>query len=242
MKSPAKKAKPESSKTGSAHAPAASGSRTTTRVKTDPRSQSRTSSGTRTSSTRSASRTPKESAAHKVLAAELSSLIPNLDEEGLAFLIEQARVHLYNMEIDRQNAALQNTAAQEAAMEAVAPPNEPRSRRKTDRSADCLPGNQSARVGSTGPANFRIERSSSGSSYHLISGGKWKMYNEAEMLHMVQIASVPDSVPEVAARLHAWFKEERPDTFADLELGDSHDPHLRELVTFLRAKFAVKTR
>jgi hypothetical protein len=33
-----------------------------------------------------------------VLAKELRSLIPQLDAEGLSFLIEQARVHLYNMQ------------------------------------------------------------------------------------------------------------------------------------------------
>jgi hypothetical protein len=34
------------------------------------------------------------------LAKELVSLVPKLDSEGLAFLIKQARVHLYNMQID----------------------------------------------------------------------------------------------------------------------------------------------
>ena len=157
----------------------------------------------------------KESAAHKKLAAELAALIPELDEEGLAFLIEQSRVHLYNMEIDREVA--ESATADSATTAAVV---------ATDQ----------------GPANFRIERSSSGSSYHLISGGKWKMYNEEEMMAIVKIANAAEPVNEVAARLHAWFTEERPDTFADLEIGDSHDPKFRELVTFIRSKFAIRKR
>ena len=169
-----------------------------------------------------------ESALHKKLAAELMSLIPDLDEEGLAFLIEQSRVHLYNMEIERDEADAQAMAAAEA----------------TD-SAGSKKSAKKAKAGSgsamdSGPANFRIERSSSGSSYHLISGGKWKMYNEEEMMAIVKIANAAESVNEVAARLHAWFEEERPDTFADLEIGDRHDPKLRELVTFLRGKFAIR--
>ena len=41
---------------------------------------------------------------HDGLAAELVSLLPSLDAEGLAFLVQQARVHLYNMALDRDAA------------------------------------------------------------------------------------------------------------------------------------------
>ena len=37
------------------------------------------------------------------LAKELRSLIPKLDEEGLTFLIEQAHIHLYNLQVDSLN-------------------------------------------------------------------------------------------------------------------------------------------
>ncbi len=161
----------------------------------------------------------EESATHKRLAAELISIIPELDEEGLSFLIEQARVHVYNMEVSRieEEAAESDTA-------------------NLNKKGDY------AREPDKAPANFRIERSSSGSSYHLISGGKWKMYNEDEMMRIVKIASTSERVRDVAVRLHAWFAEERPDTFADLELGDACDPRLDELVVFLRSKFAIKTK
>lgn len=162
------------------------------------------------------------------LASELVTLIPNLDEDGLSFLLEQARVHLYNMEIDRQNAEALSASQ-----------GKPASKK----------GSKAARASSNAPsseapsrADFRIERSGSGSSYHLISGGKWKMFNEAEMLRMVKIAASSDPVREVAARLHAWLTAERPDTFADLDLGDSHDPRMDELVLFLRSKFALKIK
>ncbi len=60
---------------------------------------------------------PRRSAAeekkHRALAGELVSLIPELDSEGLAFLVEQAKVHLYNMHIDEQTA--ENAALPQAA-------------------------------------------------------------------------------------------------------------------------------
>ena len=153
-----------------------------------------------------------------------------LDEEGLSFLAEQARVHLYNMEITRQE-------AEARALSLGAETAKGGRRRSAAGSAPASSG-----VSVSGPANFRVERSASGSSYHLITGGNWKMFTEGEMTRMVKIASVPDDVAEVAARLHAWLSAERSDAFADLELGDSHDPRLRELVLFLRSKFAIKVK
>jgi hypothetical protein len=44
---------------------------------------------------------PVKKTARDVLAAELRSMMKNLDEEGLAFLVEQARVHLHNMNVIR---------------------------------------------------------------------------------------------------------------------------------------------
>lgn len=152
----------------------------------------------------------KESAVHKKLAEELVSLLPELDEEGLSFLLEQARVHLHNMEIDRL-------------------------------SRD-IPPRESRKPVSGGPANFRIDRSASGTSYHLICGGSWKMYNEAEMMRIVKIASGPGSAREAALRLYAWFEQERPDTFGDLGIDGPADPRMEELVLFLRSKFAIKTK
>ena len=46
----------------------------------------------------------KQSAAEKKLSAELIKILPLLDEEGLDFLLEQARVLLYNMQVDNLNA------------------------------------------------------------------------------------------------------------------------------------------
>jgi len=163
----------------------------------------------------------KESALHKKLGDELVSLVPSLDEEGLAFLVEQARVHLYNMEVENLERKAQDIEAATEGKKQVG--------KKSAGKKQAIPS-----------ADFRVERSSSGSSYHIISGGKWKMFNEQEMLSIVKIAQSKDPVLEVAERLYRWFDTERPDTFADLELGDQSDPRMKELVLFLRKKFAVR--
>lgn len=173
----------------------------------------------------------KESALHKKLAGELISLIPDLDEEGLAFLVEQAGVHLHNMEVERIEA--------EMATEEASPKKKGSKAKKT--AAETAAGVTGVAVSSARPsADYRIERSPSGASYHIITRGKWKMFSDAEMLRMVKIARSPDSVGEVAERLYHWLDEERPDAFTELDIESKLDPRMTELVLLLRAKFAVK--
>lgn len=178
----------------------------------------------------------KESALHKKLAGELISLIPDLDEEGLAFLVEQAGVHLHNMEVERIEAEM---AAEEASPKK-------KGSKGNKAAAETGAGDSSAAVtgvavSSARPsADYRIERSPSGASYHIITRGKWKMFSDAEMLRMVKIARSPDSVGEVAERLYHWLDEERPDAFTELDIESKLDPRMTELVLLLRAKFAVK--
>lgn len=152
----------------------------------------------------------KETPLHKKLSSELIELIPQLDEEGLSFLIEQAKVHLYNLEIGRQEMEIETNQKNNQ--------NKPKQ------------GNTQENA----QAHFRIERSGDGNNYHLITGGKWKLFNEEEMLAMVKIAQGPDSSEEIASRLHLWLMKERPDTFGDLEIGDERDPKMKELVMFLK--------
>jgi hypothetical protein len=175
----------------------------------------------------------KETALHKKLGEELVSLIGDLDEEGLAFLVEQARVHLYNMEVDRLAQRAEDIEAASENRKAGKAGTVPAATGKGK-------GGGKGSAKSPGTGDFRIERSSSGSSYHVISGGKWKMYNDEEMLAIVKICQSKDPILEVTERLCRWFETERPDTFPDLELGDHHDPRMKELVLFLRKKFAVR--
>ncbi len=165
----------------------------------------------------------KESALRRKLAEELAAMIPALDEEGLAFLVEQGKTHLYNMEIEREE---EERAAEEERESAGV---KPKAAKKADAKAK-------------GPANFRIERSSSGASYHVISGGNWKMFTDEEMLAMVRIAQSNDPLPDVTERLWRWLDGERPDTFADLAIDGPKAPRMREFVDLLKAKFAVRGR
>lgn len=154
----------------------------------------------------------KKDAEQDALAKELRQLIPKLDSEGLSFLIKQARVHLYNMQVDELNKA----AAQ-------APAAKPRQ------------GTPSAKGG-----KLRIAGSESGSSYYLYCGNADVMFSRDEMLRLVKIAGAPGTDLEIRERLYNWFSRERKDVFAVMPMKDKFDEHLKALATLLKKSFKVR--
>lgn len=160
------------------------------------------------------------SAREKRLIQDLTDILPSLDEEGLSFLLEQAEVHRYNMEVTRLNDAREK---REKVM----------SKGKPAKSA-------ATREGKSIRADFRVERSPSGSSYHIISGGKWKMFSDAEMIAMVKIAQAKVTQAEAGEHLYEWFDRERSDVFKDLELGKKGSAEYVDLVKMLRKKFSLR--
>ena len=159
------------------------------------------------------------------LASELASLIPELDAEGLAFLIEQARVHLYNMRVAELEAAAEE--AERASTRA-------RGLAKTGG----IGTKAGTKAGSA--SDLSIKASGDGSAYDLVYGGKWKLFTGDEMLAMVRIATVKDPQDQVAGRLYRWLLAERSDVINDLGLSGLADPMLKHLVALLRTTFTIK--
>ncbi len=157
-------------------------------------------------------------AGKKKAIAELETLLPKLDEEGIVFLLEQARIHAHNMEVDR----LQRKAA--------------------------AGGKTGARPRAKGAVKgqpedgFHLERADDGETYHLVSGGLWKMFTAGEMAAMVAISRGDDGETVAARRLHAWLERERRDALADFSLGAEGGPATLELVRTLRKAFSGRKR
>ncbi len=172
--------------------------------------------------------------ATSALARELTELIPELDAEGLAFLIEQARVHLYNMRAAELElaAAEADRASSRARIVAEAKPGA----RKGARTGTQAAAKTSAEDGD----GFSIQAASDGSTYDLVYKGKWKMFTGDEMLAMVRIVSSKDPVSQLPGRLYRWLLAERSDVINDLSLAGLADPKLKKLVTLLRKTFTIK--
>jgi len=159
------------------------------------------------------------------LAAELKKLIPNLDAEGLAFLVEQARVHIHNMRVDELNkAALEADEDEESGG---------KSARKTGSSR----GKQNAIDG-----GLSIRGTESGSSFYLHYRNDDIMFSRNEMTHLVKIVNGKGSSLEIRERLYNWFDRERRDIFSVVPIADKFDERLKALLALIKKSFAFREK
>jgi hypothetical protein len=159
-------------------------------------------------------KTAKQTELRDNLVKELRSLIPRLDAEGLQFLIEQAQVHLYNMQVDELNKTLAGTKPAGASKE------------KTPRQSE----------------EIRIEGSGSGSSFYLFYHGRSVMFSRDEIIHLVKIVNGPGGALEIAERLFNWFDRERADIFALIPMNDYFDGRLKKIARTVKKNFKVQPK
>jgi len=160
------------------------------------------------------------------LSKELRSLIPKLDAEGLIFLVKQAKVHIYNMQVDELN----NAAAAAKAIANVATPAAGAVKASSAKSA----------AGQTKNKALRIKGSESGSSYYLYYANSHVMFSKNEIIELVKIASGSETELEICRRLFVWFGRERKDVFSVLPIQDMHSESLKELIEKLKKNFKVR--
>ena len=166
-------------------------------------------------------KTAAKDAEWKLLSKELESLIPQLDSEGLAFLVEQGRIHLYNMQVDRLNQAAIDVDAAAAARTASRTKAKPKS-------AD---------------GNFRLAGTDSGSSFYLYYLNNDVMFSRDEFIHMIKMINAGGTDLEIRERLFNWFDRERRDVFAVVPVADKFDERFKAFVAFLKKnKSIVKLR
>lgn len=164
-------------------------------------------------SARAASPARKDAALER-LRAELAGLASELDGEGLEFLIEQARVLRYNMEVEtlerlgdeleasRERAGARGAPAKGGAAKAAAAP--------------------------------RFVAGGDGKTFHLVWKGEYKLFGADEVAAMLKAARGGP------ARLWAWLEKERADAIGDLALSGSSDPDLARLVSTLESTFVIR--
>ncbi|AEJ18288.1 hypothetical protein [Gracilinema caldarium] len=177
------------------------------------------------------SRSKVKKSRKNVVLKELEALLPELDEEGLAFLLEQGRIHLYNMKVDGLNALSQS----------MDQPITRKSRNKAaDQSADTSK-KTGPRTKDTSEPSFQIKAGSGGGSYHVAYRGNWKLFSDTEMLKMVQIAHGEGTQTERANRLFRWLRTERSDVFQDIPFQSAQQPLFMEFLCLLQRTFTIRT-
>jgi len=154
------------------------------------------------------------------LAAELKSLIPKLDEEGLAFLVKQAQVHLYNMQVD----ALNKTMI-----------------REEERSRKSVSGKAKSKARPSADNDFvDIKPSDTGSSYFLLYSNQWISFSKTEIADLAKIALSDGTNLEIRERVFNWLLRERNDILNTASIANKFDNRLNTLIDILKENFKLK--
>ena len=154
----------------------------------------------------------------ELLAKELKGLIPKLDSEGLAFLVEQARVHIYNMQVDELNRAA--IAANKAAAKTRSVSGSAKSKTQTKPK----PGRE----------GYSISGSETGSSFYLYCPNDEIMFSRGEMSQLIKIANGNGTDLEIRERLFNWFERERRDIFSAISIANKFDDKLKLLLGLIK--------
>jgi len=157
---------------------------------------------------------------YESLAKELRGLIPQLDSEGLSFLVEQAKVHIYNMHVDELNEA------------AIA---EASKAEKTGKR-----GVSGGTAKTVKEAGFTIKGTDSGSSFYLHYRNDDIMFSGNEMIRLAKIVNGPGTDLEIRERLYNWLDRERKDIFALANMKDKFDDRLKNLAAVIKKNVKLR--
>jgi hypothetical protein len=165
-------------------------------------------------------RQAKRSSELENLAKELKALIPKLDEEGLAFLVKQAQVHLYNMQVD----ALNQTIIKDE--------------RRKSTTVNTTKTAKTAKPAKQEGVFKDIKASEAG--YHVLCSNQWIAFTSSEITAMVKIVKSEDSDIEIRGRLYSWLLSERSDLLITASISNKFNENLKSLVTLINNNFKLK--
>jgi hypothetical protein len=155
---------------------------------------------------------PKTSRREELL-KELRSLIKNIDEEGLQFLIEQSNVILYNMKVDELN--------------------------KQAEAVEKSRGTGKRAGGAAEETPVEILSGHFGRGYTLVIGNQRKSMDQAEIYAMVKIAHKAQSRAAAAEQLFNWLDRFRDDVIIDCGLKPKGS-RIDALYTKLKEQFSLR--
>ena len=174
----------------------------------------------KSSTAKTAKKAGAKDAVWESLAKELRLVIPKMDTEGLAFLVEQSRIHLYNMQVEELNKAAVAADAASSKARSVAAKSQGASKPKPSR-------------------GFSITGTDSGSSYYLNCPNDEIMFSRGEMVQLVKIANGKGTDFEIRERLYNWFDRERRDVFAALPKVNKHDDRFKIIAGLIKKNFKL---
>jgi hypothetical protein len=161
----------------------------------------------------------KSSTRREILLKELRRLLPQIDEEGLAFLVKQSHTIVYNLHVDEMN----------------------RSLAQANRSSSRATAKKSREEKDADKYGVWVEDAPGGGSFIIVLGTLRKVFSRVELRKLV--ALVNSGSADDGARseqLFTWFKKHRGDVLFDGRIEARRHPLLIKLSRYLRTHYKVK--
>jgi hypothetical protein len=165
----------------------------------------------------------RKSEKRRLLEEELQEAIGQIDEDGLAFLLNQAHVLIHNAQVQRINTELaeldrKNQAARKAMGHAVG----------------------AGAAGIVVPVG--IEESPDRKAFFLTLGSQRKVLALEELKRLVRICYGAESKSAALRQLYTVLSRERGDILADAKIGGPSSPLIEGLFHALRERYHLEDR
>ncbi len=146
---------------------------------------------------------------------ELSSALPQIDEEGLLFLLRQAQVLIHNAAVDRLNREAEELERKKPAKTSPAP----------------LPR-----------GGVAIEDPGTGKPVFLVLGRVRKVLSPGEVKQLVRICYGAESKSEALSQLFRVFARERKDILTDARISGPASPLMEGVFNAVRSRYRLEDR
>lgn len=180
--------------------------------KTKPSVKSKAGKGKKSADKKNSAARSSAGSAKDSLLKELRSLIKDIDEDGLLFLIKQANVLIYNKKVDEYNSKAEELAA------------------KTGGKRPAVSDKYS----------MDIKEADDGSSFIFVINRERKFFTLEEMRKIVRVCHQAKDEADASKRLYAWFRNNRGDVINDIGIESPGDSSLITMYNYIIKRYTVK--
>lgn len=158
------------------------------------------------------------------LLEEVNKLLPQIDEEGLSFLIQQATTLIYNQKVDELNRS-REVAARTSAPE--------------DEAEEASEGASGRKAEADRPVEVFFEAGKNQNTYFMDVKGKRAILDQGELMRMVKIAQSADNPRAAQERVYRWLKNNRDDVLFDCGIHPK-DRKIAAICERLQSDFSIR--
>jgi hypothetical protein len=163
----------------------------------------------------------KTSTKRDILLKELKRLLPQIDEEGLAFLVKQSHTIVYNLHVDEMNRSLAQAE---------------RSSKRTS-----VKKKWKEEEADADKYGVWVEDAPGGGSFIIVLGTLRKVFSRVELRKLVALVNSGSADDGTRSeQLYTWLKKHRGDVLFDGRIEARRHPLLVKLSRYLRTHYTVK--